>query len=105
MANMKIVVVLLFSLSFLSTHGFAQSNELGVVIGSTFSPDNTLSNSIAASLCPITNPNCHDVRSGSGITYEGIFAHRIANAHIVSLYLEFPVAGTSDRGVRTGNIV
>jgi hypothetical protein len=100
----KIVVALLFSLSF-ATHAFAQSNELGLVIGSTFSPDNTISGHIPFQLCPVTNPNCTDVRSHSGLTFEGVFAHRIFNAHIAGVYLEFPIVGTTDRNVTIGNIV
>jgi hypothetical protein len=99
----KIVVVLLFSLA-LVTHAFAQSNELGIVIGSTFSPDNTLS-PITFQLCPINNLNCGDVRSHSGLTFEGVFAHRIFNAHIGGAYLEFPLVGTTDRSVTRGNLV
>src|SRR5262249_23408197 len=99
----KIVVVLLFSLSF-ATHAFAQSNELGIVIGSTFSPDNS-STSRTFVFCPVTNSNCGDIRSHSGLTLEGVFAHRIFNAHIAGVYLEFPVAGTTDRNVTIGNIV
>lgn len=102
----KILPILFFA-SLLPACAFAQSNELGVVIGSTFSPDNTLGVpfGVAQSLCPITNPNCHDVRSHSGLTFEGVFAHRFLNAHIGGIYLEFPLVGTTDRSVTMGNIV
>src|SRR5438067_2271911 len=74
--------------------GFAQSNEIGVVIGTTLAPDNTPPAGIGA--CPVTNPFCgQTLHTESGITYEGVLAHRIANAHIAELYLEFPVVGSS----------
>ena len=84
--------------------GFAQSNEIGVVIGTTLAPDNTPPAGIGA--CPVTNPFCgQTLHTESGITYEGVLAHRIANAHIAELYLEFPVVGSSDRDIRQGVFV
>src|SRR5215813_13815163 len=89
-----------FTFAFLlSIPGFAQSTELGVLFGTTLAPDSTPST--AAITCPVTNPFCgQTLHTESGITYEGVLAHRIANVHIASLYVELPVVGSSDRNIR-----
>lgn len=94
-----------FTFAFLlSTPSFAQSNELGVLFGTTLAPDTTPPIGIGA--CPVTNPFCgQTLHTGSGITYEGVLAHRLANVHIASLYLELPVVGSSDRDIRQGVFV
>src|SRR2546423_11608882 len=85
---------LILFLFLLSIPGFSQSNELGVVIGTTLAPDATPS--LATATC-IVGGNCTTpIKTESGITYEGVFAHRIFNAQIASVYLEFPVVGSSD---------
>src|SRR5690349_20387017 len=95
---------LTFALLLLSIAGFGQSNELGVLFGTTLAPDTTPPIGIGA--CTVTNPFCGaTIHTHSGITYEGVFAHRIFNAHIAAAYLEFPIVGSSDRNIRQGNFV
>jgi hypothetical protein len=88
----------------LSIPGFAQSNELGVLFGTTLSPDTTPP--LGVGTCTVINPFCgQTLHTNTGITYEGVLAHRIANARIAALYLEFPIVGSSDRNIRQGNFV
>lgn len=99
----KTWIVLLFSIVLLSSYGSAQKNEIGVVFGTTLSPDSGGGTTFA---CPFNNPFCNlTVQTDAGTTYEGIFAHRLANLHLASIYLELPVVGTSDRNIRQGNFV
>jgi len=87
----KILMGFIFAF-LLSIPGFAQKNELGVVIGTTLAPDSTVFSGLT-------------LATESGITYEGVFAHRIADVHLASLYLEFPIVGSSDRDIRQGTFV
>ena len=87
----------------LSTSAFAQSNELGVLFGTTLAPNTTPS--IGTATCVIGGDCTTPIKTESGITYEGVFAHRVFNAHIASVYLEFPIVGSSDRDIRQGNFV
>jgi len=91
------------ALFWLSIPGFAQSNELGVLFGTTLAPDTKPS--IATATCIVGGDCTTPIKTQSGITYEGVFAHRVFNAHIASVYLEFPIVGSSDRDIRQGNFV
>jgi hypothetical protein len=69
-------VAVVFLLIVLSSLALAQSNELGVVGGATFSPD-----------------------FHTGATLQANYAHRMIDAHAASLYLELPVVGVFSRHV------
>src|SRR5690242_8495610 len=73
MRNAILIVVFLLSM-FFSISVVAESNELGFLVGGTFSSE-----------------------SDTGIGYQGVYGHRIVNFHAASLYLEMPVLGVTDR--------
>jgi hypothetical protein len=93
----------IFAVLLLSIPCFAQSNELGVLFGSTLAPDATPS--IGVATCVIGGNCTTPIKTHSGITYEGVFAHRVFNAHVASVYVEFPIVGSSDRNIRQGVFV
>lgn len=96
MRRKSLLAVLLFAFSLAS---FGQSSELGVVAGGVISPDGQPSAGIGS--CTITNPNCGaPVQSRTAFAVEGVFAHRVINAHLASLYFEFPIVGTPNRTLR-----
>ena len=80
--------VLLVSL-FLASAGFAQSNDVAVSFGGTFSPG-----AEGPALCE-AKPTCPaGIVSRSvdpSFSVEGAFAHRLANFRVASLHLEVPV--------------
>lgn len=100
----KTWVVLLFSIVLLSTYSSAQKNEIGFLVGATSSPDS--GGDIAIATCPFNFPNCgSSTHTTSTITYEGVVAHRIANLHLASFYVELPVLGIPERNTRFTSIV
>src|SRR5689334_17541094 len=78
---MKTIVLVSLLLSVFSGCVFAQSNELGVLAGVTFSPG-----------------------FDHGTGYEGVFGHRVVDLHATSLFLELPVIGVTDREAPAGFI-
>lgn len=78
---MKTIVLVFLLLSVFSGCVFAQSNELGFLAGTTFSPD-----------------------FDHGTSYEGVFGHRVVDLHATSLYIELPVVGVTDREAPAGFI-
>jgi hypothetical protein len=86
--------VLLVSL-FLASAGFAQSNDIAVSFGGTFSPGLTgLPFCEAIPVCP-TTPVSRSL--APSFAMEGAYAHRLANFRLASLHLELPVMFTTSR--------
>ena len=93
----KAILGLIFAFLLLSSHGFAQSNEIGFLVGGMLSPNTDRVSGVA---CISIDPNCAAAnRTSSRISYEGVFAHRLANVHLASFYLELPVVGVPNRTV------
>jgi hypothetical protein len=96
----KIIVVLSFSIFLPLTDASAQQNELGFVLGGTFSPDAHAPVFIGAGTCPIPNFNCtisRRIHVDSGVSFEGVYGRRVLEAPFASLYLELPVVGIPAR--------
>ncbi len=89
----------LLSLLFIPICGYAQGNEIGLVVGGTTSPNA----SIPFSVIGQGISNAANLQFGTGVTYEGVLAHRLVNAHIASIYLELPVVGSPDRDLNSNN--
>lgn len=93
MVKRKFSVCLLLLLT--STFSQAQKNEFGFLLGSSISPDAKLVTPVLGILETLTaNSRLH-----SGIAYQGVFAHRLVDAHLAALYLELPIVGTPSREV------
>jgi hypothetical protein len=99
----KVLVAALFLLAMLSSHAFAQKNEVSFIVGGTFSPDTTATVGVLGVTCPTTSPNCASIpvsaRVDTNIGFEGAYARRILDAHAAALYLELPVLGVPARDV------
>ncbi len=94
--------MLRFALLFLflvPVSGFAQGNEIGFVVGGTTSPNSGIPFSVIGQAISSTA----NLQFGTGITYEGVLAHRLLNAHIASIYLELPVLGSPNRDLNSNN--
>jgi hypothetical protein len=99
----KSLARLMFTFLLLSSYGFAQSNEIGFVVGGMLSPNTDRVTGVA---CISTDPNCAAAnRTSSRIGYEGVVAHRLANLHLASFYLELPVVGVPERTVRHASLL
>src|SRR5574337_1686374 len=73
----------------------AQSrNELGLLLGGTLVPNQTITSVIA---------NPATVKFTTGLTYQATFAHRLYDAHLAALYFELPFLGTPNADVRSDN--
>jgi hypothetical protein len=86
--------VLLVSI-FLASAGFAQSNDLAVSFGGTFSPGAEGSAVCEAILICPTGIVSRSVDPAFAI--EGTYAHRLANFRVASLHLELPFMFTPTR--------
>jgi hypothetical protein len=86
MARSRFAVLLVFLL--MASAAFAQSNDVAVSFGGTFSPGAEGPAQCEAILtCPV------GIVSRSvdpGLSVEGTYAHRLANFRVVSLHLELP---------------
>ncbi|MCU1221740.1 MAG: hypothetical protein JWN42_2937 [Candidatus Angelobacter sp.] len=93
MAGNRLAVLLAFL--FLASAGFAQSNDVALSFGGTFSPGVTgLPFCEAIPVCP-TNPISRSVNPSFSL--EGTYAHRLANFRLASLHLELPVMFATSR--------
>ena len=70
----SVLTAVLFLLVLFSNYAFAQKNELGLLAGATFSPDNS-----------------------TAVSFQGNYGRRIVDFHAASLYLELPVVGVTRR--------
>jgi opacity protein-like surface antigen len=93
MARSRFAVLLVFLL--IASASFAQSNDVAVSFGGTFSPGAEGPAQCEAILtCPVgivsrsVNP---------GLSVEGTYAHRLANFRVVSLHLELPFMSSPTR--------
>ena len=97
----KTTVALIFSILFLSAFSFAQTNEVGVIVGRILSPDATAPTGVGT--CIVNFPNCAaTIKTNPATTYEGVFAHRLFKIPLAALYLEVPVVGVSNRNLQQG---
>jgi hypothetical protein len=93
MVRSRFAVLLVFL--FLASAGFAQSNDVALSFGGTFSPGlRGLPICEAIPVCP-TNPVDRSVDPSFSI--EGAYAHRLANFRLASLHLELPVMFSTSR--------
>lgn len=99
----KITLAFLFCLLG-SGFTLAQSNEIGVLAGGMFTSDAPPSSCDAIPPLPNNQPQfcTTKVTTPSRISYEGVLAHRVLNAHLASLYVELPVVGTPTRSIVQG---
>ncbi|HEX3155735.1 MAG TPA: hypothetical protein VHV32_13985 [Candidatus Angelobacter sp.] len=80
---------------FIAYAGFAQSNDVAVSFGGTFSPGLTGAPFCEAiPVCP-TTPVSRSLAPSFAV--EGAYAHRLANFRLASLHLELPVMFTTSR--------
>ena len=70
----SVLTAVLFLLVLFSNYAFAQKNELGLLAGATFSPDNS-----------------------TAVSFQGNYGRRIVDFRAASLYLELPVVGVTRR--------
>jgi hypothetical protein len=93
MARSRFAVLLVFLL--IASASFAQSNDVAVSFGGTFSPGAEGPAQCEAILtCPV------GIVSRSvdpGLSLEGTYAHRLANFRVVSLHLELPFMSSPTR--------
>jgi len=86
MTRSRFAVLLVFLL--VASAAFAQSNDVAVSFGGTFSPG-----AEGAAICEAV-PNCPtgtvDRTLDPGFSVEGTYAHRLANFRVASLHLELP---------------
>jgi hypothetical protein len=93
MVRSRFAVLLVFL--FLASAGFAQSNDVALSFGGTFSPGlRGLPICEAIPVCP-TNPVDRSV--DPSLSIEGAYAHRVANFRLASLHLELPVMFATKR--------
>ena len=98
MVRNRLAVLLVFL--FLASAGFAQSNDVAVSFGGTFSAGvSGLQFCEAIPVCP-TNPVPRSPTPSFSV--EGAYAHRLANFKLASLHLELPVMFATSRN--TGNL-
>lgn len=98
---MKRTLVFLFCTAIFSSFGFGQANEIGVLVGGIFTSDSTPP--IGVGTCTIGNPFCgQTIHTPTRISYEGVIAHRLFNAHLAALHLELPIVGTPTRTLEQG---
>jgi hypothetical protein len=94
-------LAILFCTVLFCSLGFGQSNEIGVLAGGIFTSDQTPSAGVGT--CTITNPFCgQTVHTPTRISYEGVVAHRVFNAHLAALHVEVPIVGTPTRTLEQG---
>ena len=98
MSRKTAVIVFVMSLFLMSGISFAQSNEIGILVGGTLSPN---SDPVGGVTCIFNDANCAvPNHTSSQISYEGVIAHRIENLHLASFSIELPVVGIPNRTVR-----
>ncbi|MFL6438442.1 MAG: outer membrane protein [Terriglobales bacterium] len=90
------ITVLVIAIAMAVPRTLAQANEFAVVIGGAASPNSSTPFPSASTRTPL--------KIGSGITYEGVFAHLLLDVRAVSAYLELPIAGTPSRTVSGINV-
>jgi len=101
--NRKSALIVAISLFLISGYSFAQSNEIGFLVGGTLSPNTDHVGGVA---CVANDPNCAAANHTSGqISYEGVIAHRIENLHLASFSIELPVVGIPSRTARHATVI
>lgn len=78
----------------LSSFSYAQKNELGLLLGATVLPDQTIT------VGSFTNNN---LKFSKGLTYQATYARQIVDAKIAGLYFEVPFMATPNADIRSGN--
>ncbi|HEX7285410.1 MAG TPA: hypothetical protein VF532_04470 [Candidatus Angelobacter sp.] len=86
------------ALIFLPAVLHAQSNELSATVGVAFSPDaKGFLTCGEAIICGIPPGTIGNISYGFGFSWQATYAHRLANFHAASLYLELPAVGSPSR--------
>jgi hypothetical protein len=76
----------------------AQSNELSATVGVAFSPDaKGILTCGELIICGIPPGTIGNISYGFGFSWQATYAHRLANFHAASLYLELPAVGSPSR--------
>jgi hypothetical protein len=99
MSGNRFVVAVVFLL--VASAGFAQSNDLAVSFGGTFSPG--LKGQAVCEALPSCPTGIVGRSIDLGFSVEGAYAHRLANFRVASLHLELPVSFSPSRS--TGLII
>lgn len=87
----------------LSTHLFAQKNEVSFSVGGLISTNQSLGNNI--SVCPVNLPNCNppiSISTDTGVAFEGTFARQMFKFGPASLDVEVPLLGAPGRDLHFG---
>ncbi len=93
MIRSRFAVLLVFF--FTACAGFAQSNDVAVGFGGTFSPE--LTGSSICEAIPVCPPSPTGRSVDPSFSVEGTFAHRVANFRVASLHVELPVMFATSR--------
>lgn len=89
--------LLCFSLMFVAFTSFAMAqsrNELGLLLGGTLVPNQTINSAVA---------NPASITFNKGLTYQATFAHRLYDAHLAALYFELPFLATPNADIHSDN--
>jgi hypothetical protein len=106
----KALPALLFLVLAFSSFVFSQQNEVALVVGGTVSPAVTEHETFfIAFVCPVgVAPPCGsnatvniEHKPHPMMSFEGVFARRVLDGHVVSLYIELPVMGSPSRDFTT----
>src|SRR5262249_10749254 len=90
------IAMLVCVMALVPASSLAQANEFAFVVGGTASPDSSI---------PFPNISTRTpLKIDTGITYEGVFSHRLLNFGVVSAYLELPIVGSPSRTITAQNI-
>ncbi|HWF06520.1 MAG TPA: hypothetical protein VHA06_22715 [Candidatus Angelobacter sp.] len=87
MSGNRFAVAVVFLL--VASSGFAQSNDVAVSFGGTFSPG--VKGQAVCEALPSCPTGIVDRSIDPGFSVEGTYAHRLANFRVASLHLELPV--------------
>jgi hypothetical protein len=98
MSGNRFAVTVVFLL--IASAGFAQSNDVAVSFGGTFSPG--VKGQAVCEALPSCPTGIVDRSIDPGFSIEGAYAHRLANFRVASLHLELPVLFSPSRN--TGSL-
>jgi hypothetical protein len=78
----------------LSSFSNAQKNELGLLLGATVLPDQTITVGSFAN---------NNLKFSKGLTYQATYARRLVDAKVAGLYFELPFMATPNADISSGN--
>ena len=102
----KALPALLFLVFAFLSSAFSQQNEVALIVGGTVSPAVTEHETLfIAFVCPVgVTPPCGsnatiniEHKPRPVVSFEEVFARRVLDGHVASLYIELPVMGAPSR--------